>query len=46
MMKIEKPIVFFDVETTGLDISKDRIIELSEMGVKNFATDKILPSHF
>jgi DNA polymerase-3 subunit epsilon len=27
-MKIEKPIVFFDVETTGLDISKDRIIEL------------------
>lgn len=27
-MIIEKPIVFFDVETTGLDISKDRIIEL------------------
>lgn len=25
---------------------KDRIIELSKMGVKNFATDKILPSHF
>jgi len=27
-MKFEKPIVFFDVETTGLDIAKDRIIEI------------------
>ncbi len=25
---------------------KDRVIALSKMGVKNFATDKILPSHF
>lgn len=28
-MKLTKPLVFFDVETTGLDISKDRIIEIS-----------------
>ena len=27
-MNLERPIVFFDVETTGLDIAKDRIIEL------------------
>ncbi len=27
-LKLEKPIVFFDLETTGVDISKDRIIEL------------------
>jgi DNA polymerase-3 subunit epsilon len=28
-MKINKPIVFFDIETTGLDIQKDRIIEIA-----------------
>lgn len=28
-MKLERPIVFFDVETTGLDIANDRIIEIS-----------------
>jgi len=27
-MKLERPIVFFDVETTGLELAKDRIIEL------------------
>jgi DNA polymerase III subunit epsilon len=28
-MKLERPIVFFDVETTGLSLSEDRIIEIS-----------------
>lgn len=28
-MKLEKPIVFFDVETTGVDTSKDQIIEIA-----------------
>lgn len=28
-LKLTKPIVFFDLETTGLDITKDRIIEIS-----------------
>lgn len=28
-IKLEKPLVFFDLETTGLNISKDRIIEIS-----------------
>lgn len=28
-LKLEKPIVFFDLETTGLDISKDRIVQIA-----------------
>ncbi|MFA5153261.1 MAG: exonuclease domain-containing protein [Clostridia bacterium] len=28
-MKLERPIVFIDLETTGLDLAKDRIIEIS-----------------
>lgn len=27
-LKLEKPIIFFDLETTGLDIARDRIVEL------------------
>jgi DNA polymerase-3 subunit epsilon len=30
-MPIERPIVFFDVETTGVDVEKDRILELSAL---------------
>ncbi len=28
-MKLEKPIVFFDIESTGVDTDKDRIVELA-----------------
>jgi len=28
-LKLTKPIVFFDLETTGLEIAKDRIVEIS-----------------
>ena len=28
-LKLQRPIVFFDIETTGLSITQDRIIELS-----------------
>lgn len=35
-LKIEKPIIFFDLETTGLNVGKDHIVELSFL--------KILPS--
>lgn len=28
-LKLERPLVFFDLETTGVDISKDRIVEIS-----------------
>lgn len=32
-LKLTKPICFFDLETTGVDISKDRIIEISILKV-------------
>ena len=32
-LKLTKPIVFFDIETTGLNIAKDRIIQLSYIKV-------------
>src|SRR5689334_20310951 len=28
-LHLEKPLIFFDLETTGLDCQKDRIVELS-----------------
>lgn len=33
MLKLKRPIVFFDLETTGVDTSKDRIVELSMIKV-------------
>ena len=32
-LKLEKPIIFFDLETTGLQIAKDRIVEISILKV-------------
>ena len=32
-LKLERPIVFFDLETTGLDVSKDHILELGYVKV-------------
>lgn len=32
-LKLSKPICFFDLETTGTDISKDRIVEISVLKV-------------
>lgn len=29
MIKLERPIVFFDLETTGLDVQNDRIVEIA-----------------
>ena len=28
-LELKKPIVFFDLETTGVDVAKDRIVEIS-----------------
>ncbi|MFT4684567.1 MAG: DNA polymerase-3 subunit epsilon, partial [Flavobacteriales bacterium] len=28
-LNLKKPIVFFDLETTGINIAKDRIVEIS-----------------
>ena len=37
-LKLEKPIVFFDLETTGVNIGSDRIVEISILKIypKNF----------
>ena len=32
-LKLEKPIIFFDLETTGINIAKDRIVEISILKV-------------
>jgi len=33
-LALKKPIVFFDLETTGVDVSKDRIVEISILKLK------------
>lgn len=35
-LKLDRPIIFFDVETTGVDVNKDRIVEL---GLIKYNTD-------
>ena len=45
-MKVEKPIVFFDVETTGLDIAKDRIIELCMVKLMPDGDKKVWKARF
>ena len=32
-LELKKPIVFFDLETTGINIAKDRIVEISILKV-------------
>ena len=32
-LKLNKPICFFDLETTGINVSKDRIVEISILKV-------------
>jgi len=32
-LKLTKPLIFFDLESTGLDISKDRIVEISYLKI-------------
>lgn len=47
-LRLTKPIAFIDLETTGLDISKDRIVEISVLkieidGKKHSLTQRINP---
>lgn len=47
-LKLKKPIVFFDLETTGIDVSKDRIVEISILklhpdGKKEVKTRRVNP---
>lgn len=40
-LKLKKPIIIFDLETTGIDTSKDRIVEISLVKVFNDATKEV-----
>ncbi len=47
-LELKKPIVFFDLETTGVDVAKDRIVEISILklnpdGKKEIKTRRINP---
>lgn len=47
-LEIHKPIVFFDLETTGVDVAKDRIVEISILklqpdGKKEIKTRRVNP---
>jgi DNA polymerase-3 subunit epsilon len=47
-LKLSRPIIFFDLETTGVDTAKDRIVEISMVkvlvdGTKQIKTRRINP---
>lgn len=48
LLNLKKPIIFFDLETTGIDISRDRIVEISLVkvlvsGDKEIKTRRVNP---
>ncbi len=40
-LKLERPIIFFDLETTGVDITRDRIVEISMLKVLPDGTEEV-----
>ncbi len=32
-MNLDKPIIFFDLETTGIDVVKDRIVQIGAIKI-------------
>lgn len=48
ILKLKKPLAFFDLETTGINISRDRVVEISILkvhvnGSKELKTERINP---
>ena len=41
LLKINKPLVFFDIESTGLDIINDKIIEITILKISISGEKKI-----
>lgn len=40
-LKLKRPLVFFDLETTGIDIAVDRIVEIALIRIEPNGTEKI-----
>jgi DNA polymerase-3 subunit epsilon len=40
-LRLKRPIVFFDLETTGTDIAEDRIVEIAALRVNPDGTEKV-----
>lgn len=40
-LKLERPLVFFDLETTGIDVTKDRVVEISLLKLFPDGSEKI-----
>lgn len=41
-LNLQKPIAFFDLETTGLNISKDKIVEIAILKINPSGTEELL----
>lgn len=41
-LKLTKPICFFDVETTGLDVKKERIVEIAVLKLNNISREEFV----
>jgi len=40
-MKLTRPILFFDLETTGINVQKDRIVEIATVKIKTDGTKEV-----
>ena len=40
-MKLERPLAFFDLETTGVNVATDRIVEISIVKVQTVGTREV-----
>ena len=40
-LNLKKPIAFFDIEATGLNVTKDRIVEISVLKINTNSTREI-----
>ncbi len=38
-LKLERPLIFFDLETTGIDVEQDRIIEIAYIRINPDGTE-------
>ncbi|MGB0917812.1 MAG: exonuclease domain-containing protein, partial [Flavobacteriales bacterium] len=42
MLSLSRPLAFFDLETTGVNVAKDRIVEISIIKLNPDATEEVL----